>query len=419
MGVYISLLMTIRADPWWATRDMVVTASRLLPGARDAQMELAHTIQKGSKLVETFLNDLLGEHAVMVMAAVQVAQTNVKTGKPHSAGKSQAAGNKMATEMRGGGGKSGAAAASTTATPTKEKPLDAKHPEVGGQAVRKVDQGAGTSKITMEHRSDSFLKGLANNKKALFGEHMVDYHVLRQEGMAYPHASFKPMKPGDTLYKVNHEEHRPMELCAQDLIEVTKHGIDSLWKKKNGKYLVVEAKTATEPEHYWRLRNPIEQNKNAKNQNAKKQPDESWMRTLNKDQIVLAGLLSSKSDEGIYGGAMQMSTQWIEVAAEKENVNLRNRNKYDRFVYLVALVPQMAAGLPEHAAQVVQATIEDKNFNHTGKHDTHGVSQTFSERDIAAVEKLRKTDAPSAERKPSQTTPPTENGPTKPKGRKR
>jgi hypothetical protein len=136
------------------------------------------------------------------------------------------------------------------------------------------------------------------------------------------------------------------------------------------------------------------------------------MRTLNKDQIVLAGLLSSKSDEGIYGGAMQMSTKWIRVAAKKENVDLRNPNEYDRFVYLVALVPQMAAGLPEHAAQVVQATIEDKNFNHTGKHDTHGVSQTFLERDIAAVEEARKKPS-KKETTPQQTTPEKDQGSNK------
>jgi hypothetical protein len=96
------------------------------------------------------------------------------------------------------------------------------------------------------------------------------------------------------------------------------------------------------------------------------------------------------------------------VAAEKENVDLRNRNKYDRFVYLVALLPQMAAGLPEHAAQVVQATIEDKNFNHTGKHDTHGVSQTFLERDIAAVENLRKKREDPETAKQTNKTPETD-----------
>jgi hypothetical protein len=81
-------------------------------------------------------------------------------------------------------------------------------------------------------------------------------------------------------------------------------------------------------------------------------------------------------------------------------------------VYLVALVPQMAAGLPEHAAQVVQATIEDKNFNHTGKHDTHGVSQTFLERDIAAVEEARKKPS-KKETTPQQTTPEKDQGSNK------
>jgi hypothetical protein len=429
MGVYISLLMTIRADPWWATRDMVVTASRLLPGARDAQWYLADTIKKGSKLVETFLNDLLGEHAVMVMAAVQVAQANVKTGKAHSPAKAQAAGNKMATEMRGGGGKSGAAAASTTATPTKEKPLDAKHPEVGGQAVRKVDQGAGTSKITMEKRRkdiENFAKARLTRQVGLIAEHMVDYHVLKAYSGVHPHGSTAAQAPKGRLVKVNSFK-RPVELEPEDLCELTTSGIDSLWlRSDDGKYLVVETKGRTYPES----RSPTEtkndtSKRNSKMESAKRNgrgwneaPEIPASANLTKHQAQLWRMLNDNYDKSGAQTGMQMSRDWVEKDILKTTLKKVKPTDYERQVYLAAAeLTQFAPVAPGYAQHLVafpsvgaaimarpEGSTQDHSKDHDQHKDPHGISWKYGEKDVEAVEKLRDKNQVNQGKQPTSET---------------
>jgi hypothetical protein len=139
---------------------------------------------------------------------------------------------------------------------------------------------------------------------------------------------------------------------------------------------------------------------------------------LTPKQAQLWRLLHDNSDKGTGSNMMQMSNDWIKKDLNGNGLGHIKESQYERRVYLVAQYPETAAGLNDHLEAVTTA-LTSGAMEHDRHKNTHGVSVVYLEADIAAVEKLRKTKPDSEEKKSSKTTPQNENGPTKPKGRKR
>lgn len=367
LALYGQVLQTIAAEPWWAPSGLVSLARQMQPGIKTANAQLEHSIRQGSKLIQDFVQELLGENAVYAQAALQVATSSAHHGKSHQPARVQAAAHSQAAPKR------------------KAKTIGQEnHPELQGNPKGHAGSGTSTSHHAVQFTRDKLQK-FFERPMGLVAEHMVDYHVLHAEGGTHAHGSVQlQTRTEQKLLKVN-APHRPVELSPVDLTLLTTSGIDSLWKhpSKAGKeYLVVEAKG--------RIGAPsIKTGKAAKDStspNAKIPPVPEGK--LTPEQAQLWRMLHDNADKTTDSREMQMSHAWI--GKDLQHVLGTQKVTYERRVYLVAQFPTAAQGVDQHIKAIEQALAEGSLEVNLALHQAeHGISVEYLERDIEAVEDAR------------------------------
>lgn len=383
LNAYIGLLEVVASGPWWAPDALVRRAKWQLPDAQRAKFYVSHAVERGGKLIEDFVKDLLGEHAVWVQAAASLATAAVQTGH-------QGAGSHKVT-------------AKASATATNKRKAQGKdsskglhgddHPQVGNQKQKHAK--AETSPVSVaQDPARKFIETLGARPMALLAEHMVDYHVLDKEGVRYEHGSLQVHASG--FSKVN-APYRPNELIAEDWSRVFTRGIDSLWQRPNGRYLVVEAKG--------RIGAPSTQTEMTQRDvdkgNSKIPPIPPGVQ-LTEKQAQLWRMLHDNSDKGGAGAVMQMSDEWIEKDIRRTTGLTISKKSYDRRVYLVSQFKPAANGLPDHLDSIDTA-IGAHAIDHALHQSVHGVSEEYLEQDILVVQNARKGRNASQKRTAAQT----------------
>ncbi|BDT67986.1 hypothetical protein os1_21670 [Comamonadaceae bacterium OS-1] len=414
LALYIQILTLIAASPWWAPGPLVRLARDMLPNVRTASGYVGTLVREGSKLIQDFVQDLLGEHAVWVDTAARLATATVMQRQPahnphqvHAKAAAQANAKRGHTGEPGHGGKSADPAKNTLKDP---------HAHTGGQA--KSEAGTGHPVVDgKRQKTIDLLSRLSKRPSALVAEHMVDYHVLAKEGGQHPHGTLTAQKPG-VLVKVNGPL-RPTELTVEDLTRLSHHGIDSLWRRGSqtgpgARYLVVEAKGRIGAPSV-QVQPTAEEKRSSKNGNTRNggTPPVAGSQ-LTPHQAQLSRMLSDSGGKGA-APVMQMSREWIKKDMRVVLQRTVSNAEYERRVYLVAEIanPQAptAPGYGEHVIAITQAGTaalagavpEVDPQRHAS---THGISREYLEADIAAVEKAR-------EGRPSPTTsaPPDQSKP--------
>lgn len=145
LNAYIGLLEVVDSGPWWAPDALVRRAKWQLPDAQRAKFYVSHAVERGGKLIEDFVKDLLGEHAVWVQAAASLATAAVQTGH-HGTGSHKAAAQASATanDKRKAQGKD------------QYKSLhDQPHPQVGNQKQKHAKAETSPVSVTQDHRANS------------------------------------------------------------------------------------------------------------------------------------------------------------------------------------------------------------------------------------------------------------------------
>lgn len=205
---------------------LTALAREQIPAAQRFKQELDTLIRKGSEAVRVFLRELLGEHAVVVQAAVQGAAAhtrNNRNGRPIAAKVADTRADKKRKESK-----------NPTVALTNEK-----HPQLkNGQNAQNVATNKGSVAAAVQKTGAL----AANALTGITGEHMADYWMAEQLGLKPPHDSGKAVAGG--LRKLNYGG----RLYQLHVPSANPKGIDSLWKvdgKVGGKpYCIVEAKAS-------------------------------------------------------------------------------------------------------------------------------------------------------------------------------
>jgi hypothetical protein len=154
---------------------------------------------------------------------------------------------------------------------------------------------------------------------------------------------------------------------------------------------------------------------------------------LTKHQAQLWRMLNDNYDKSGAQTGMQMSRDWVEKDILKITLKKVKPTDYERQVYLAAAeLTQFAPVAPGYAQHLVafpsvgaaimarpEGSTQDHSKDHDQHKDPHGISWKYGEKDVEAVEEIRKNKPDSEEKKSSKTTPQTEIGPKKSPGTKR
>lgn len=225
---------------------LIKTAREQIAPAQKLKQILAKAITEGAESIRYFMETLLGEHANLVMAAVNGAANHTnhnKNGRPHAVhNANQQVGNKRKHSEK-----------NTSSTQSKEtsnsKPY--KNDSVRHDRHPKMTKGQNNGKPVQNTATNSGRRAAAvqktkeqidNKITGLIGEHMADYWMLEQVGGKARHdhggrveGSCYKMNFGGRLYQLHQPAANPK-------------GIDSLWKvngKIGGKpYCILEAKAS-------------------------------------------------------------------------------------------------------------------------------------------------------------------------------
>jgi hypothetical protein len=407
IGLFVQLLETVAAGAWWTTHSMEHQARVMLPQVKNAAGYAGTLTKKGVGFIEEFLKDLLGEHAVWVTGAMQVAASGMGTSKAHSTAQVSAVANLKANKARGHTNKQ-------VKPDSAQNQLKDKHGKTGANDTQTAKREQGSVVSHVQQQTRQFLQSMSDRPMGLIAEHMVDHHVLKKHGGKHEHGT-NAAQLATGFHKVNHPK-RPIELIPEDLSNMFTHGIDSLWKQANEKYLVVEAKG--------RIGAPSiktgQAAKDSKKADAKIPPLPAG-HNLSPDQSQLWRMLHDTSDKSGGGSGMQMSRGWVEKDMKRylslAEVSGLTKSSYERRVYLVAQIPSVQAPIPavgvvDHISAIATG-LANGGIDHKQHEAQHGVSKLYSETDIAAVEDARR-DANKDAKKDKPTKPKAiKNKPTK------
>lgn len=205
---------------------LTALAREQIPAAQRFKKELDTLIRKGSEAVRVFLRELLGEHAVVVQAAVQGAASHTRRNRNARSHAAAVAANHADAKRKKN---------NNPATALK----DEKHPQLkNGQNAQNVATNKGSVAAAVQKTGAL----AANALTGITGEHMADYWMAEQLGLNPSHDSGKPV--AGELRKLNYGG----RLYQLHVPSANPKGIDSLWKvdgKVGGKpYCIVEAKAS-------------------------------------------------------------------------------------------------------------------------------------------------------------------------------
>ena len=203
--------------------------SQIAPTQRFRQI-MADAIRQGSETVREFLQELLGEHAEVVTAAIAGSIGHTGRGRSNR-------GNAVPVAGRNADGKRRNNPEAVRQTP---------HPTLGnGQTA----QNAGTNRGRVVGAVQKTGGLIGNALTGIIGEHMADYWMLRQLGgtnARHDHGHDSKAQSQSGCYKMNYGG----KLYQLHIPSVNAKGIDSLWKvdgKVGGKpYCIVEAKASAQ-----------------------------------------------------------------------------------------------------------------------------------------------------------------------------
>ncbi|ULJ62275.1 hypothetical protein MIS46_09980 [Wielerella bovis] len=206
---------------------LVNLAKQQIPATQQFQRIMADAIRQGSETVRLFLQELLGEHALVVADAERGAASHTRKNQNY-----RPIAMAMATQKADNQRDKRSASLGKNPQPTMKN----------GQPVQNV----ATNKGGRSHAVQKTGEGLVGNAlTGIVGEHMADYWMAKQLGLNPSHDSGKAVLGG--LRKLNYGG----KLYQLHVPSANPKGIDSLWKvdgKIGGKpYCIVEAKaSATE-----------------------------------------------------------------------------------------------------------------------------------------------------------------------------
>ena len=229
---------------------LIKMAREQIAPAQKLKQILAKAITEGVESIRYFLETLLGEHANLVMAAVNGAANHTnhnKNGRPHAVhNANQQVGNKRKHSEKNAS--STQSKATSNSKPYKNDNVrHDRHPKMTkGQNNGKPVQNTATNsgrRATGVQRTKRVIESIETKITGLIGEHMADYWMLGQVGGTARHDHGE--KADGSCYKINfggrlYQLHQP---------SANPKGIDSLWKvngKIGGKpYCILEAKASS------------------------------------------------------------------------------------------------------------------------------------------------------------------------------
>jgi hypothetical protein len=348
------------ASGWkdWLVPDPIQElAKQMLPMLKGLRGQLAAPIERASKEIREFLEDLLGEQAAAVV--MQVGQNAV------------AASAVPGTRTRQG--HNAAAVKPKGSAPTRQ----AKQ-EVSGSPKADAKKGAGPAHTAVQATRKT-LATMANQEKGLIGEHVVDYHELKRLGGSWPHDKQRGKWSPETVKKLNCDK-RPVNLALHDLPKVNHSGIDAVWQH-GGQLTVTEAKASASIGAVYGLGKFKE-----------KKGQIPMVTGLSADHQLLHYLLSDSSDKrGAQTPLMQMGKEWTRDRASKESLGLSVTAALRdlRCARRVVLVTLESSGALAHVEALADI--------HMGKpaatvhpHLDHAVTKVWEASAIDAVDSARK-----------------------------
>ncbi len=352
-------------------------ALELLPSLRAMKSGVTGVLNRASREIQHFLEDLLGEQvATVVMAAGQRAVA--ASAAPGA--RARTGHNAAALKPRGR--------------------IEPRQPErkVAGKPAQDASKGAGRSHAVVRVTTKT-IKDMANREKGLVGEHMADYFEMKRLGGSWTHDRLESKWTPVSVRKLNVDK-RPVNLRLIDLPRVNQAGLDAVWEH-GGSYTVTEAKARGSIGSAYGIGKLLV----SKGAIPK-------VTGLTPDQELLHYLLSDYEDKrGGTGGMMQMGHAWVVDRATREALAPAvtvaiNAKRCDRRTVLVSFESQ---GALDHAEALIDI--------HTGKvdagahpHVDHGVTRAWGKAAIDAVDRARER---AYELRPSGS--PRDREPPKPK----
>ncbi len=392
MGACIELMeFMATASGWkdWLIPDSVQQLARdLLPGMRKLRTQIKAPLERASKEIREFLEDLLGEQAAAVVmavgqrAAMASATPGTRTRTGHNAADIQPRGHVPARQ------------------PAKK---------VGGRAEADARKGGGPLHSAVQITRKTF-KSLANQQKGLIGEHMADYHELKRLGGHWPHDQASGPWAPEHVKKLNLDQ-RPVNLSEVDLPKVNHAGIDAVWQHGQS-YTVTEAKMRESVGAVYGFGRSFSRNGKT-----------LQVSGLNPSQELLHYLLSDSSDKrGAEYRMVQMSKEWVADRAAGEKMDrpvtkILESYGADRRVVFVTLESD---GALDHIQALADLYRLEKAASEKHPHPTHGITKEWGAKDIDAVVEARKRARKQATetKKTTDTETPTQSKPQKTKGKK-
>lgn len=389
MGACIELMeFMATASGWkdWLIPDSVQQLARdLLPGMRKLRTQIKAPLERASKEIREFLEDLLGEQAAAVVmavgqrAAMASATPGTRTRTGHKAADIQPRGHIPARQ------------------PAKK---------VGGRAEADARKGGGPLHAAVQVTRKAY-QNIAKRQKGLIGEHMADYHELKRLGGHWPHDQPSDHWAPEHIRKLNVDQ-RPVNLSEADLPKLNHAGIDAVWQHGQS-YTVTEAKARESIAAAYRLGKFL----TGKGAILK-------VSGLNPSQELLHYLLSDSSDKrGVEFRMLQMSREWVADRAPGEKVGLSAtaalRSK--RCTRRVLLITFESDGALDHAQALAELYTSNKSVTELHPHPTHGITREWANTDIDAVAKAREKARPTNITKSPNEVPTTKNKNSPPRPR--
>ncbi|RIX78366.1 hypothetical protein [Acidovorax cavernicola] len=384
MNSCIELLEFIAtASGWkdWMIPDPVQKLAReLLPSLKKMRGQIRAPLQRASKEIYEFLEDLLGEQAAaIVMAAGQRAVT--ASANPGT--RARAGHNAAELHPRG-----------------KVPPRQTKQ-TVGGRAETDTRRGGGPVHTAKQLLRKTF-KNLASQEKGLVGEHMADYHEAKRLRGSWPHDKLKGQWSPATVRKLNVDK-RPVNLRLIDLPKVNHAGLDAVWQH-GANYTVTEAKARESIGAAYGLgKFLVSKGKMPK------------VTGLSPDHELLHYLLSDSQDKrGVEFKMVQMSKEWVTDRAPAEGLDRAAGNAIKAYAAArrVVLITFESEGALDHAEALTDIHM-GKPDAQVHPHTQHGITREWEATAIDAVVKARER-ARQAKTGTSQRDGTAGNKPAKP-----
>ncbi|NHQ86849.1 hypothetical protein HA050_12040 [Iodobacter sp. HSC-16F04] len=210
------LLGQLATPHWWLPADIEGLAHDLRPELKKIRGPLRTGVQEGSKALQEFVTELLGEDGYRVaqqLAGVAVGST--------SGLKKPGASNKHSS------------------SPAQQKP----HKPVADKNVQDAKKKPSGHDNTTRSTKAVWAE-IGKRYKALVGEHMAHYYHMakvKAEWQQHGARTGKWLSEAKLVSEAGHEE-TPTELFPEHLARVNQNGVDGLWSLGNEVYHFVEAK---------------------------------------------------------------------------------------------------------------------------------------------------------------------------------